>query len=160
MKRSLVALLPLASLGLLGNAHAATDTTTFNVTITITESCDIHTVAATDVDFGSVVRSSAAVSESASGNLVVNCSDGTPYTIGLNNGGNYSGSRRMTDGTNFVSYGLFRDNAHSNPWGNTTDLLSGTGDGTDQNIPVYGLVTSVNVPAGTYNDIVTATVTY
>lgn len=151
-----------------GAAGAATDTTTFNVKIVITESCDIHTAAATDVDFGSHARS--AGQWDATGSLVVNCSQGTPYTIALNAGSNSSSAtasatnRRMTDGTNFVPYGLYRDAARSEFWGDVvgTDVLSGTGTAASVNVPVYGrvLAASTNVPAGTYSDVVTATITY
>ena len=73
-------------------AHAASDTTEFKVRITITESCDISTVAATDVDFLTHARSSAASSIDAQGNLAVTCTKDTPYAIALDMGQNSAGS--------------------------------------------------------------------
>ena len=84
IKTSLLALV-IAAAGTALPAQAATDTTTFNVKIVITESCDIHTTAATDVDFGTHARSTTA-QQTATGTLTVNCTDGTPYNIGLDNG--------------------------------------------------------------------------
>ena len=140
-------------------ASAGTDTTTFQVKITITESCDIHTTAATDVDFGSVARS--ATASQATGALNVNCTNGTAYSIGLNNGANYNTTRRMTDGTNFIGYGLYRSSGTTQPWDDASNLYSGTGTGSTQSVSVYGTVSgSTNVPAGSYADTVTATVTY
>lgn len=147
-----------------GSALAATtDATTFQVKITITESCDIHTTAATAVDFGSVVRSVAA--SQATGGLKVNCSSGTPYTIALDNGSNYDTTnsvRRMINGSNYIAYGLYRTTGTTAPWNAlTANLYSGTGTGAVVNVPVYGTVSgSTNVPAGTYIDTVTATLTY
>ena len=161
IKTSLLALV-IAAAGTALPAQAATDTTTFNVKIVITESCDIHTTAATDVDFGSHARSTTA-QQAATGTLTVNCTDGTPYNIGLDNGSNFSGTRRMSDGgTNYLGYGLFRDSAHSLAWGTTigTNTLTGTGTAANQVISVYGQTVDTNAPAGSYSDIVTASVTY
>ncbi|RYZ01010.1 MAG: hypothetical protein EOO24_15680, partial [Comamonadaceae bacterium] len=62
-------------LGAAALAHAA-DTTTFQVKIVITESCNISTT--TDVDFGSNARSETVTQ--AVGALNVNCTTGTPYS--------------------------------------------------------------------------------
>lgn len=167
-----LAVLPMVAMGVISVAHAGTDTTNFQVKITITESCDIKTTAATDVDFLSHVRSSASNSLDATGNLSVNCSKGTPYTIALDMGKNSSAgvasdvNRRMVLGTNYVAYGLYRDAGRTQLWGNVTgaggDVLAGTGSATAQNIPVYGRVQAgaINVPAGTYVDTVQATISY
>lgn len=145
-----------------GDAQAqGTDTTTFNVTITIVESCDIHTGAATNVAFGSQTRS--AGTADAAGTLQVNCSLNTAYNIALNNGSNFAaGTRRMANGGVFVPYGLFKDAGRSTAWGNTvgTNTLAGSGTGSAVAVPVYGRATSLNAPAGTYTDTVTATITY
>lgn len=158
----------LASAGLPLSAHAQqTDTTTFNVLIEIVESCDISTITATDVDFGSHVRNNDAPVD-AEGTLTVNCTAGTDYTIGLNEGVNSTSitaaadNRRMTDGAEFVPYGLYRDAARTQFWGDVigTDTLAGTGTAADVEIPVYGRAPSTDYPPGTYIDTVTATVTY
>jgi spore coat protein U-like protein len=142
--------------GLSTAAQAATDSKNFNVTITITESCDISTGAATDVDFGTQARSTGPYT--ATGNLIVNCSSGTPYDITLGQGANYSSGRRMANGTNYVPYELYSDSGMSTSWVS----VHGTGTAANQNIPVYGkvLAASTNVPAGAYTDTVTATITY
>lgn len=160
--------LPLLVLGATVGAHAATDSTTFQVKITITETCDIHTTTATEVNFGSHARSTGLWD--AAGNLVVNCSLGTPYAIALNAGLNSTGAtatatnRQMVLSGNFVPYGLYRDAGRTLFWGavSGTDTLSGTGTAANVNTPVYGRVpaASTNVPAGTYVDTVTATITY
>ena len=149
-----------------GAASAATDTTTFNVKIVITSSCDIHTVAATDVNFGS--QASTATNIDNQGTLNVNCTPGTAYTVALDNGQNGTdvNSRKMANGANLVPYQLYRAAARGagDVWGSTTgaggNALAGSGTGSAVGVPVYGRVPSANFPAGSYNDVITATVTY
>lgn len=157
-------LLAAALLGLFAApAIAADDSTTFNVKITITSTCDIKTVAATDVNFGSVASTATNVDQQ--GTLTVNCTSGTPYNIGLGFGqnGTDAASRKMKSGANLVPYQLYKAAARgaSDVWDNTgTGRLAGTGTGAAQTVNVFGRVPSANFPAGAYNDVVTATVTY
>lgn len=151
----------------LGMAHSATDTTTFQVKLVITEACDIHTTAATDVDFGSRTRAAGAVSVTATGTLTVNCSANTPYSVGLNGGNNAAatpapGQRRMLGLLGaLVPYDLYQDAAASVFWGNASgSWITGTGTGANQTYPVYGRLTNLNFVADTYADTITATVTY
>lgn len=143
-------------------ALAGTDTSQFQVEIVVMSTCDIHTTAPTNVNFGA--NPSTATNVTQTGTLTVNCTPGTPYNIGLDNGSNATGTqRRMLMGTaNYVAYNLFQDSNISIPWGGTvgTNTLSGVGTGSNQGEPVYGVVPSANSPAGTYTDTVTATVTY
>ncbi|WP_439070495.1 spore coat U domain-containing protein (plasmid) [Serratia nevei] len=150
---------------LMAPAQADTDTQSFKVKLTVTSTCDIHTTAATDVDFGSHTSTEGAVT--ADGALSVNCTNGTAYQIGLDNGENYAGgSRNMknTSGSETVAYTLWKDAGRAQPWGNTldNDTLAGTGSGVAQVIPVYGKVelSTQNLKAASYEDKVTATVTY
>jgi outer membrane usher protein len=144
---------------------AATDTTNFNVKIVVTNTCDIHTTAATDVDFGTV--NSTATNTDAAGQLNVTCTPLATYSIALSNGQNGSSvsTRKMKDsGSNVIPYQLYRAAARGpgDVWGSTigSDVYTGSGTGAAQAIPVYGRVPGTNVPAGTYNDVVTATITY
>jgi spore coat protein U-like protein len=149
-----------------GSAHAATATTTFNVRITITAACDISTTAPTDVNFGS--QPSTATNVDNQGALNVNCTPSAPYTIALDNGQNGTdvNSRKMSNGTSLVPYQLYRAASRSaaDVWGSTTggsgNVLAGTGSGSVQTLPVYGRVPSTNFPAGSYADVITATITY
>lgn len=160
----------LAAIAGIGTAQAAT-TADFQVRITIAESC---TISAGDVAFGSVTRSTDAT---ATGTLTVNCSQGTPYTIALNNGTN-SGTptakatatsrllKKSGDTTDSIPYGLYLDGSHTAVWANDASDASsektGTGNGDDQDLTVYArvLAANTNVPAGDYVDTVTATVTF
>ncbi len=146
-------------MGAMGS-HAGTDTANLNVKVTITATCDIHSVSPGDVDFGSVPSSATDVD--TTGTLSVNCTSGTDYVIGLDDGQNASGSvRRMVKGSDHVAYELYKDGARTTRWGNDpASGLGGTGSGSTQTLSVYGRIASANSPAGDYSDVVVATVTY
>lgn len=145
--------------------HAATDSASFNVKLIITATCDIHAVPPTDVDF--LTHDSTATNLTATGQLTAKCTPGTTYNIGLDDGQHSTGTlaRRMqstTTSTNYVAYDLYKDAARSQQWGASigTNTLGGTGTGSAVAVQIYGGVPSANSPAGTYNDIVNATITY
>ncbi|HET6397138.1 MAG TPA: spore coat U domain-containing protein [Pseudoxanthomonas sp.] len=166
MKQMKLALAAALALAATGNATAATDTTTFQVRITVTESCEFRT-GGSDVNFPDKVRSSAG-DVTATGALVVNCTTGTPYAIGLDQGtyGSSVTSRLMkhATGTATIPYSLYRDAAMTQNWGDAAGATQpGVGNGSDQTVQVYGRVlgsSNVNVPAGDYADTITATITY
>src|SRR3546814_10234310 len=81
-----IALLSFAAMLVPLSGQAATDTATFNVKLTITSSCDVHTVAPTDMDFGTSGALTAALTQTST--LTINCNSGLPYNIGLNAGAN------------------------------------------------------------------------
>jgi spore coat protein U-like protein len=144
-------------------ARAATATGQFNVTITIQSNCVVQS--ATDLAFGSQGVLSANVD--AQSTISVQCTNTTPYTVGINVGngaGATVAARRMTGpAAATVTYSVYRDAARSLVWGTTigTDTLAGTGDGTPQPITVYGRVPPQTTPAaGGYTDTLTVTVTY
>jgi spore coat protein U-like protein len=167
-----LALVAFAALAAVSSAQAVTDSTTLNVSLTLTSGCQFS-APSTDVSFGSATSTSAAVALDAIGALNVTCTNGTSYTIGLDGGSNNTGaaitptasSRRMqllNAPGNYVAYDLYQDAARTTFWGNiaNTDALDGSGTGNPQSIPVYGRVTNVNAVAGAYADVVTATITY
>ncbi len=97
----------------------------------------------------------------------VQCTTGQTYDVGLGIGtgaGATTASRKMTGpAAAVVNYTLYRDPARTLLWGTTipTDTVSGTGNGSVQNIPVYGRVPPQTTPAaGLYTDTVQITVTY
>ncbi|AGA09922.1 spore coat U domain-containing protein [Sinorhizobium meliloti] len=146
-----------------GPAPAATATGNMNVRITIQAECKV--VTATDLDFGTRGVIDANVDQTST--ISVQCTNGTPYTVGLN-AGNGAGAtvavRRMTGPASAtVNYTIYRDAARTQVWGVTAggDVVSGTGNGNVQNLTAYGRVPPQTTPAaGVYSDIVAITVTY
>lgn len=147
------------------SASAATATANLGVSATVTNNCTIST---SPVAFGSYdpVVTHASTDLDGSGTVTVACTKGATSTVGLGLGSNASGStRRMTDGaTNYLSYELYQDAGRTTVWGNAGAGLYNPGAApskTARNFTVYGRVTSnQDVPAGSYNDTVVATVNF
>jgi spore coat protein U-like protein len=162
--RSFAAVGLAAVLGFSSPALAATATGSFGVHITIESSCLV--VSATDMTFPNTGVISAAVDGLSS--LSVQCTNSTPYNIGLNVGtgsGATVAVRKMTGpAAATINYSLYSDSTRLTVWGNTvgTDTVSATGNGAAQPYPVYGrvLFPQTTPAAGTYNDTITVTVTY
>lgn len=98
--------------------------------------------------------------------ITVNCPSGTPYTVGLDDGQANAGpaGRRIFSSSASISYGLYKDSARSEHWGQTGDAagpVSGTGSGSNQVLTVYGRVSPQTAPApGEYTDVITVVVTF
>jgi spore coat protein U-like protein len=142
---------------------AQTSTTQFNVQITITSECVVNS--ATDLDFGATGVIDAVLN--ADSEIAVQCTNLTPYNIGLDAGSGASATvadRLMTGpASETVAYSLFSDAAHADVWGDTigTDTVPGTGTGAQQIYPVYGRVPVQATPQpGAYTDTITVTLTY
>ena len=137
------------------------DSFPFTVTATVANKC---TVSAGMLNFGNVGLLTAALPGTST--VSVQCASGTPYNVGLDGGQNSGGNinaRRMLLGANTVGYQLYRNPGRTLVWGNTvgTNTVAGTGNGSTQNLTVYGQVPAqATPPAGTYNDTITVTVTY
>ncbi len=148
-------------LGLFCNLLGSTATTTFNVTADVPTTCS---VTANNLAFGTTGTLTSNID--ASTTMAPICTNGTLYQLGLDGG--LSGAtdptqRKMTNGSPFVLYGLYRDAARTLPFGSTigSNTLGGTGSGLVQSVPVYGRIAPQSTPApGTYNDTVIVTLTY
>jgi spore coat protein U-like protein len=146
-------------------ASAATATANLGVSATVTNNCTISTAA---LAFGSYdpVVAHASTNLDGTGTVIVACTKGATATIGLGLGSNASGSiRRMKDsGTNYITYELYQDSGRSTVWGTAGGALLSPGAApskTARNFTVYGRVASnQDVPAGSYNDTVVATVNF
>lgn len=151
-----------SALGFSPGAHAATATATFTAQIIIQADCQI--VSTNTLDFGTTGALTAAIDASAT--FQVQCTDTTPYDVGLNEGSTAGGTtttRRMTSGSDIVTYQMFSNPARTVNWGNAvgSDTVAGTGTGAPQAFTIYGRVPSQATPApATYTDTVTITVTF
>ncbi|NPT61402.1 Csu type fimbrial protein [Paraburkholderia elongata] len=145
---------------------AASTTTTFGVSATVNASCVIDSADA--LTFSAFIPGSGA--QAATSAVKVRCTNNTAFNIGLDAGGSAGAtvaSRIMKNGTNTLTYSLYRDSGHQNVWGNTvnTDTLSGTGAGMASantlTETVYGQIPDQpNAVPGAYADTVTVTVSF
>lgn len=165
LKRGTPLLLSLSLLTLSQASLALTATTTFTVTATVIGACIINSAA--NLAFGTYDPTSATPLNGTS-NIIVTCTNPTPYTVGLNAGTSVGATvttRAMTrtaGGTETLGYALYSDAARTANWGNTSPTwVSGTGTGVQQTLTVYGQIPAAqNVPVASYLDTITVTLTY
>lgn len=152
-------------------AQAGTATANLTVQITITAACTIN---AATLDFGSNPGTNLlSANVDTSTTVSVTCTNGSPYSIGMDNGANVSGAqRRMKNGvSNFLNYNLYTDAGRTNAWttaaSSTTCTTAnscalGTGNGAAQSVSIFGRVPTVATApsAGAYTDTVVMTITY
>jgi spore coat protein U-like protein len=161
----------LTGLACIGGPAVATTsvTNTFAVSLTIHAECVINSTAT--LAFGSLGvlgGIGGAANNDATTTVAVQCTDTTPFDIGLDAGTTTGGStttRKLlnTGSAATVNYTLWQDSNHSVNWGNLvgTDTKTITGDGASHGYTVYGRIPAQTTPApGTYADTVTVTVTY
>lgn len=143
-------------------AIAATATSSFQSQIVIQADC--HILSTNTLNFGTQGVLTANVDATATFN--VQCTNTTPYNIGLDAGtttGGTTSTRRMTSGTATIDYQMFSNSGRTTNWGNTigTNTVTSNGTGASQTFTIYGRVPAQNTPApATYTDTVTITVTY
>ena len=155
-----------------GNCSIGGSTANFSFTVTATVIVSSN-VSVTSLDFGSSPSTIAANIDSTA-TITVQGTNTTPYSIGLDNGTNVSGSQRrvrLGATSNYLNYGLYTDSGRSHAWTTTTTTTSctggastcslGTGTGVNQNVTIYGRVAPQSAPlTGIYTDTVVVTVTY
>jgi spore coat protein U-like protein len=134
--------------------------TSFTAIANVIGSC---TVATTNMNFGVVNFLNNNIDAIAT--ISPTCSINAPYSVSLSNGNTGTGptNRKMVNGGNSVTYGLYQNASRSQPWGNIigTNTVGGTGNGSAQPITVYGRVPpQTTPPPATYTDTVVVTVTY
>jgi spore coat protein U-like protein len=149
-----------------GGASAATTTGNLTVSATVASNCLINSAA---MPFGTYVPGTGTDLD-VSGSIVVRCTNGMPYAIGL--GGGLAGTeanRNMQNGAALLSYQLFKDAGRSLNWGQTVvgerlGGLFGAGMGTTQTHTIYGRIpdsgANLLVAAGGFGDTVLVTITY
>ena len=140
-----------------------------SVSAVVVPKCTIDSVSA--MVFGTYVQESGDIDSAAAINLT--CPVGTNYTIGIDGLVGAGNVRNLTftdvAGPHLLEYNLFRDAGRTQIWGPIggpagTSVQTGSGTAASVAIPVFGRVVdnAANrlVPAGTYNAVVTVTITY
>lgn len=126
--------------------------------------CNVSTM---PLDFGTL--SGLTTAQAATGQIGITCTKGANYVISLSNGingGTGPAARKMASVSSpgsTITYGVYRDASHVQPWGQTAgnDTLSGVGTGLQQNIFAYGYLPAQGNPApASYSDTVVITVNY
>ncbi|MBA3730265.1 MAG: spore coat protein U domain-containing protein [Sphingomonas sp.] len=135
----------------------AADTAELGVSAAVTDVCNVTT---SPVAFGNIDVTTAG-NVDATGGFSVTCTSGLAWTAAADAGngtGASTAARKMMSGANLLNYALYTDS------GRTANFVSatGTGSGSAQASTIYGRVPSgqTTVPAGSYADSVTVSLTY
>ena len=131
---------------------------TFSGSAVVVNQCG---VSATNMNFGSASLLAAALTATAQ--VSVSCNAAIPLAVALDNGATGTGptNRLMTAGSQSIQYGIYKDSAHSQPWGNTAGVNTATGTGPAATLTAYGQVPTQTGPApGSYADVIGVMVTY
>lgn len=148
----------LSDCGIIGNYAPTSKSASLTAQTTLQKACTVNT---TDINFGSYAILNSNIN--ATGRVNVTCTTATPYSIGLEAGSLTATTRRMKNGVDFVTYGLYQDAAYQRPWGTVASAQAklGTGTGLTEVHTVYGRVPPQQTPPiKTYNDSVAVTITY
>ncbi|GBD43420.1 hypothetical protein HRbin40_00893 [bacterium HR40] len=142
-----------------GAALAATTTATLTVTATVRSGCSVDNAT---LDFGTYTSGQTTDLDSTGSLRLRNCQGSAPIVVELGPGGSGNVSdRRMSSGNNSLRYQLYRDSARSQVWGTGTNAAQFQVLNADTQVQVFGRIPkSQTVPAGTYADTVTITVTF
>lgn len=168
--RTYVLLAAVLATGLLATSSVDADSATavIKISATVRKNCLITT---TDVAYGSYdpVGANATAPLDATGTVVLTCTKGTTAEISLDGGANGLGStRRMTNGATgtpeYLTYELYQDNSRATVWNNTDSgkLKPPAAPSKDpRTFTVYGRVPGAqDVPVGSFNDSIVATVNF
>jgi len=156
---------------------AATASGNLGVTAIVGAGCQVNAsnVTAGIINFGSLDFGSintignqtidAQTTGAGNGSIIMECSNGTTFTISLDNGLHYASSTRsMVNAGNpavLLSYALYQNVARTLPW-TTTSPLTGTANGAPATFPIYGRIppSQTGITAGTYNDTVQVVISW
>ncbi|MBI6917833.1 spore coat protein U domain-containing protein [Pseudomonas monteilii] len=152
----------IGALGICLGRDVGSGTKTLNVSLTVTNDCQITPP---DISFSSapVVAGFGTVSQS----LNVSCTKGSNYTVGLDDGQNVSGGRRRmkSSANNYLAYDIFKS-AGTVRWGSSgaarrastdADVNPGAGTGIGSQVFNYNAkvyTDQATPPAATYSDSV------
>lgn len=158
-----LALAAITGISLSTSYYAATETTSFTVSATVTDTC--QSLTADNINFGNYNPLSASNTD-ATGNIQITCTNNTSYSVALSSGGSGSYSTRQLNdgGSNNLNYNLYTSASYSTVWGDGTgssDTVDQTGSGNQDTLTVYGrLPAGQSVANASYSDTINVTVTY
>lgn len=143
---------------------AGSTSASMSVSATVSNNC---TISVDPLSFGAYdpIGMNSAAHLDATSAVVITCTKGAVPTIGMSTGANASGStRRLASGGGYLTYELYADSSRSTVWGSSgSDLYTPTAapSKSSRTYTIYGRISGgQDVLAGTYSDVVTATVNF
>jgi spore coat protein U-like protein len=151
-------------LGMAAPALAQTATANLSVSATVAKNCSITTTAVAFGSYDPIVTNAVAPLD-GTGTVVVTCTKGAGTRIDLGLGANASGAtRRMTGGTDFLTYELYQNATRTTVWGSGAvagQTIAAAPSKAARTFTVYGRIAGAqDVAAASYNDTVVATINF
>jgi spore coat protein U-like protein len=154
------------AIGASSSAFAVQSSQSMAVSATITPACTLNAISA--LNFGAAILTTNAGNIDVSTTMSVDCTANIPYNIGMNNGANFSGGRRMTNGTAFLPYEVYLDSFGGTPFGAVTvgssaNNANSVGDTSlaTNNHTIYGRIPNQTTPGtGLFTDTLSVTINY
>lgn len=148
----------------LAPSPAAAETASLTVSASVANNCTINTAAISFAPYDPVVANATAALD-GEGRVTVACTKGVVPTIALGGGANASGgTRRLASGADLLTYEIYQNSGHTTVWGAAGGAVLtpvAAPSRTARDFAVYGRIAgSQDVPAGTYNDTIVATVNF
>ena len=149
-------------------AVAGSATSNLDISASVPANCTISTAAVTFGNYDPILTNKTQAL-TGSGTVIATCTASTGATIKLGQGSNPSSTssdgnpiRSLAFNGYKLGYYLYQDSNRTTIWGNTAGTgLAYTGNGSSANLSVYGKIPEdQQVPAGSYTDIVLATILY
>ena len=157
-RRRICAILAAALAAAPFTASAKTLTNTLDARLRVDTSCRLFTE---PLSFGTVVIPNQQVDATA--RIRLSCGPNVVYSVAIDNGLYYNGSRRMYAGSGniYTAYQIYRDAAHTSIWGTGVNQVTGTTPANGEvTLIAYGHVPDTRRPARAYIDRVTVTVNF
>ena len=138
--------------------RAASNTASMTVQATVVANCTITANPLTWTSFDTVNGTGA----EANTTLSIACTKGAIPTVQMGLGQNAGTTRNMKNGSDLLAYDIYTSNAYDTVWNATnTVVLPAAPSKAARPMNVYGRIVATNdVPAGTYSDLVVATVNF
>lgn len=158
-----IALLMVASAAVVGASSAQAGTANLSVTADVAATCSVD---AATMAFGTYDTLSGSAKASPATAINFTCSNGTTYSVSLDNGQNYddtNATRRLqhsangTSAADYLSYNIYEDAGFTTAF----DGVAAAATGASQSVTIYGLIDAGQTAskAGSYDDTVVITVT-
>lgn len=172
-KKTLLAAAVFALGGFAMSASANIANGNFTVSLKVNKTCVVNTTAASNITLAAV--NAGATTATLPGTFTVNCSNKTPFYVGLAPSNNNTAGAGVLAGTAgnpaTIAYALYQDASGATPWGNTaTTSSAGNGEsnagggmaaGKAVSFTAYANATgSTDVQPDTYSDTVTINVNF
>lgn len=158
-----IALLAMAAAGLVMASSAQAGTANMQVTADVAATCSVD---AATMAFGTYDTLTGSDKASPATSISFTCSNGTTYSVALDNGMNYDetgATRRLNHSGNgitaddYLTYGIYEDASFTTAF----DGMSAAATGAPQSVTVYGRIdgNQTTAKAGAYDDTVLITIT-